>query len=179
MLIDIRTLIRQTDTTLDLDLIFAPEAFQLLREELRINSPVSFVGQLRHTTDGELILNGTLKATVEGMCVRCLDPVTLSIETGVNETFLPAKAALAARAAAAELEETDFAQPYDYTGSSLDIEQALRDNLIPQLPEQPVCRPDCSGLCPVCGTDRDQKPCECKAEVQGKGSPFADLKKLL
>ncbi|MGI6298896.1 MAG: YceD family protein [Saccharofermentanales bacterium] len=179
MLIDIRTLIRQTDTTLDLDLVFPPEAFQLLREELWIKLPVSFVGQLHHTADGELNLTGTLKATVEGMCVRCLEPVTLSLETEVNEIFLPEKAALDAIVAAAALGDTDFAEPYAYNGRSLDIEQALRDNLIPQLPEQPVCRADCSGLCPVCGADLDQNPCECQVEAAGKDSPFADLKILL
>ena len=52
MLIDIRTLIRQTGNTLDLDLRFPPEAFRLQREVLAIKEPVTFVGQLRHSAGG-------------------------------------------------------------------------------------------------------------------------------
>ena len=29
---------------------------------------------------------------------------------------------------------------------------------------QPLCRPDCQGLCPVCGKDRNVDPCQCQVE---------------
>ena len=75
--------------------------------------------------------------------------------------------------------ETGFDEAYRYTGHALDIDQALRDNLIPMLPQRPVCREDCAGICPVCGVNRNVTPCSCLSEGKGKASPFDDLKKLL
>lgn len=178
MLIDIRTLIRQTGNTLDLNLAFPPEAFQLLRGELTIREPVTFVGQLRHSAGGSLDLTGTLKATIEGMCVNCLEPVPMQVEAEVHETFQPELEAEAADGPESSV-GFDSDEVYRYAGHALDIEQALRDNLIPMLPERPVCREDCSGICPVCGVNRNNNPCDCLSEGKGKSSPFDELKKLL
>lgn len=178
MLIDIRTLVRQNGSTLDLDLSYPPEAFRLQREELWIKGPVTFVGQLRHSAGGNLDLTGTLKASLEGMCVSCLDPVSLQVETDVHETFQPESEAAAA-VDDESAEEIDSDEVYRYAGSALDIEQALRDNLIPMLPERPACRADCAGICPVCGVNRNENPCSCLSEGRGNASPFDDLKKLL
>lgn len=178
MLIDVRRLIRQTGNTLDLDLSFPPEAFRLQREELAIKGPVTFVGLIRHLDGGKLELTGTLNASLEGMCVSCLEPVSLKVETGVHETFLPETET--APADAGDLSgEADSDEAYRYAGNTLDIEQVLRDNLIPMLPERPVCRDDCSGICPVCGVNRNVNPCNCLSEGKGKPSPFDQLKKLL
>ena len=42
----------------------------------------------------------------------------------------------------------------------LDLEPALRDALVPTLPFQPRCRPDCAGLCPECGRRVDDLPAD-------------------
>jgi len=178
MLIDIRTLIRRTGNTLDLDLCFPPEAFRLQREELAIKEPVAFIGQLRHSAGGTLVLTGTLKASLEGMCVNCLDPVPLQVETDVHETFQPEVEAMDSN----DLESSegiDSDEAYRYAGTALDIEQGLRGNLVPIVPGAAVCRADCAGICPVCGVNRNSAPCDCLSEGKGKASPFDDLKKLL
>jgi uncharacterized protein len=43
----------------------------------------------------------------------------------------------------------------------LDIREALRQYIIAQMPMKPLCRPDCKGLCPECGTDRNTRTCSC------------------
>jgi uncharacterized protein len=37
----------------------------------------------------------------------------------------------------------------------------LRQALLLSLPMQPLCKPDCAGLCPICGQDLNQGPCDC------------------
>ena len=40
----------------------------------------------------------------------------------------------------------------------MDLEALLRDTLVEALPLQPLCRPDCRGLCPQCGMDLNDHP---------------------
>jgi uncharacterized protein len=44
----------------------------------------------------------------------------------------------------------------------LDLGEAIRQHAITNRPMKPLCRPDCRGLCPTCGANRNQQPCECK-----------------
>lgn len=157
---------------MELVLEYGPEEFGLIRDDLAIETPVAFTGQLLHTDHGILILTGILKAGFTGTCARCLQPVPLTVETGVRETFEP----LTERSAEGEeLPE----ESYGYEGLAIDIDQALRDNLIPLLPPRLICREDCAGICPVCGADRNDSPCDCLAAGKGRPSPFDALKQLL
>jgi uncharacterized protein len=172
MLIDVRTLTRQTGSSLDLELERSPEAFSLCRDDLAVDTSVAFSGQLLHTDHGILVLNGTLRATLTGNCARCLQPIPLTIETGLHETFQPAAELLAEGE-----DRTDEA--YAYIGNMLDADQALRDNLIPLLPARLICSDDCAGICPTCGNNRNTSPCDCLTADKGRPSPFATLKQLL
>lgn len=172
MLIDIRTLTRQAGISMELALEYSPEEFGLIRDDLSLAFPVAFAGQLLHTDHGILILTGTLKAVFSGTCARCLQPVPLTIETSIRETFEPMTEP---SAEGEELPEVS----YGYAGLELDIDQALRDNLIPLLPARLICREDCAGICPVCGADRNASPCDCLAAGKGRPSPFDALKQLL
>jgi len=40
----------------------------------------------------------------------------------------------------------------------VDLEPVLRDAVVTALPFQPVCRPDCQGLCPECGIRLEDAP---------------------
>ena len=46
----------------------------------------------------------------------------------------------------------------------VDLGEMLREQFYLALPMQPLCRPDCQGLCPVCGVDRNLERCECQTE---------------
>jgi uncharacterized protein len=47
----------------------------------------------------------------------------------------------------------------------LDVTEVARQHLLLAVPFAPVCRPDCAGLCPVCGADRNTNPCHCTARL--------------
>jgi uncharacterized protein len=50
---------------------------------------------------------------------------------------------------------------YPLTGEQLDLAPLVRDALLLSLPLAPLCRPDCAGLCPVCGAELAEGPCGC------------------
>ena len=65
---------------------------------------------------------------------------------------------------------------YAYEGDVLDLDRAVMDYFYLNLPLISVCKPDCKGLCPVCGANRNETDCGClQAETD---HPFSVLKDL-
>ena len=103
-------------------------------------SPLELDLRLEAVVEGVLI-TGTAHARLAGECVRCLTGLTDDIEAEVQELFTYAES----EAADEEASRLD--------GELADLEPVLRDAIVLELPFQPVCRPDCRGLCPECGLD--------------------------
>jgi uncharacterized protein len=111
---------------LGVELVSVPEEAEL---ELDI--------QLERVTDGVLV-TGTVRAPLVGECARCLDMFASSTEVRFTELFTHD----------AGDEEADG---YLLDGDLLDLEPALRDALVLELPLAPLCAEDCPGLCSECG----------------------------
>lgn len=78
-------------------------------------------------------------ATLAGPCMRCLEAATPRIAVESREVSQPGGV-------------EDLASPY-LKGEVLDLRAWARDALVLSLPAQLLCRPECAGLCPVCGVD--------------------------
>ena len=91
-----------------------------------------------------VLATGTVSAPSAGYCVRCLDPVSETIESRVTELFAYEDPEVADDTADAE----DVSPIVD---DMLDLEPVARDALVLGLPHAPVCSPDCLGLCAECG----------------------------
>jgi uncharacterized protein len=93
-----------------------------------------------------VLVTGTVRGQAVGECVRCLDEVTEPVDVALSELFVYPE-----RAAAAAEDGDEDEDLHELDGDFLDLEPALRDAVVPMLPFQPVCRPDCPGLCSLCG----------------------------
>jgi uncharacterized protein len=93
--------------------------------------------RLERVTDGVLV-TGTVRAPLVGECARCLDLFTTATEVRFTELF------------SHDAGDED-ADGYLLDGDLLDLEPALRDALVPELPLAPLCAEDCPGLCSECG----------------------------
>ncbi len=147
-------------------------AGRLDRPELLSLDPVDFAGTLQKADPG-FVLTGTFSATGEVACSRCLVPVPFSRTGEVSWLFAPAhkrptdeETELTARDLDVVWYE-DFVVPFDPL-----VEELLQL----ELPMKPLCRPDCLGLCPTCGADRNTAPCDCREEGDER---LAKLKSLL
>ena len=85
-----------------------------------------------------VLVTATVQAPLVGECARCLDLFASSTEVRFTELF------------ARDASEED-ADGYLLVGDLLDLEPALRDALVLELPLAPLCAEDCPGLCSVCG----------------------------
>jgi len=87
-----------------------------------------------------------LRVRLHGPCYRCLEDAVLERELALREYQ-------AERPGGSE----ELTTPYVSEGR-LDLSAWARDALALALPEKILCRPDCAGLCPVCGRDLNREP---------------------
>lgn len=88
------------------------------------------------------LVTGTFSARAVGECVRCLDPIDKRVVAGFQEMYL--------FEAPSNPEEGDE-EDHVLEGELLDLDPVLRDAILLALPHNPLCGPDCPGLCPECG----------------------------
>ncbi len=100
---------------------------------------------------------------LEGPCMRCLEPATLEVVVDAREVDQPG--------------DEEMSSPYVSEGE-LDIGHWAHDAVALAVPERILCRPECAGLCPVCGASlNDADPAE--HEHGGGADPrWAKLREL-
>lgn len=135
----------------------------------RLTRPPFFSGLLQNVGNGILTLTGRVSTGYEGECARCLQPVREELDLPLAETFRPVSST----------DESADEDDYRYEGNQLDIGQAIRDNLLPVIPQRLLCRETCPGLCPDCGANLNDEDCGCATAREGRLSPFDQLKELL
>ena len=95
-------------------------------------------------TEGVLV-TGTATVELHGQCARCLDDIEEQSSFDVQELyFYPGK----------EMEEDESL----IVDELIDLEEALRDAVVLELPFTPLCEDDCLGLCPECGAALNDDP---------------------
>ncbi|HHU11282.1 MAG TPA: DUF177 domain-containing protein [Intrasporangiaceae bacterium] len=133
--------------------------------------PMPLQARLESVVEGVLV-TGTVNATAVGACVRCLDPVSLDIETRFQELFAYADRAAHHREVGARDEESE---EHVIVDGLIDLEPVLRDAVVPALPFQPVCREDCLGLCAQCGVRMEDDPGHEHVVIDPRWSALAAL----
>jgi uncharacterized protein len=123
---------------LGLELIGVPEGAKLTLD-LRMES----------VTEGVLV-SGDVSGPVEGECGRCLRPITDSVTVSIQELY--------AYVHSATDETTEEDEVGRLQGDLLDLEPVVRDAVVLALPNHPLCREDCPGLCSECGVPWDELP---------------------
>ncbi|HZA71972.1 MAG TPA: DUF177 domain-containing protein [Propionibacteriaceae bacterium] len=108
-------------------------------------SPTQLNLRLESAVEGVLV-TGTAQVEIRGECVRCLSSVEDRIEVDLQELYVyPGSGA----------EEEEASR---MTGDLINLEPLLRDAVVLELPFQPLCRPDCAGLCLQCGANLNDAP---------------------
>jgi uncharacterized protein len=130
-----------------------------LDAELEPLRPLVGTITLMRTSRG-ILVTGNLRTALQATCRRCLEPCEIEVEFDLEEEFYPA-----ARIADVPLddvpeEEQDEALLID-SHHILDLSEVVRQALWLFGPEKAICKPDCAGLCPTCGGNRNEGACDC------------------
>ncbi|MBI1878197.1 MAG: DUF177 domain-containing protein [Chloroflexi bacterium] len=143
-------------------------------EELKIVSPLT--GQVRFLRTGpNILVTGTLQASVEKPCGRCLTDFTTSVTIELEEEFFPTLD-IVTGTAITQLPEVEEANLIDEQ-HILDLLEVIRQEILVKSDSLFYCRPDCKGLCPQCGQDLNLGSCDCQNDVVGPR--WAGLQALL
>ncbi len=147
------------------------DAVDLESDEAALIGSVSGDVRLQRTNQG-VLATGACEATIRLECVRCLEPFDLPLHVDFAEMFQPTIDVVTGQALP-HIDE-DQAFPID-ARHHLDLSEAIRQQVILALPMQPVCRPDCAGLCSICGGNRNLRHCDCEARDDARWSALAHL----
>lgn len=129
-----RTLTRQ---------VAAPEHLGVELARVPAGTELALDLQLEGVAEGVLV-TATVTGPLAGECARCLEPFTAPLQVRFQELFV--------RASEAAVDDLDGADSYRLEASGqLDLEPALRDAVVLELPLSPLCEDGCQGLCPECG----------------------------
>jgi uncharacterized protein len=133
-----------------------------LGEDLTV---VNFTGNASFDrTQQGLLVQGDFRAEAELECVRCLDPFSQALKWSFSDLYAFDKR---------NITDSGLLVPED---AQINLEPLLREYALLEFPISPICKPDCKGLCPVCGENLNHFDCGHRPEPD---SPFAALKDLL
>jgi len=97
---------------------------------------------------GGITVSGVLEAPWTGECRRCLTTAAGILRIRVRELYTA---------------DGDGEDAYPLVDDEVDLEDLVHDAVLLELPIAPVCHEACRGLCPLCGTNWNERPCHCES----------------
>jgi uncharacterized protein len=151
LVISTRELLRRPGTRQEITrTVEAPDTIGTEIIAIPAGAPLELDVRLESVVEGVLV-SGTVRATATGACVRCLEPATYPVDAAFQELFAYADRAAHHHEVGADADGADEDVVRVLEDDLVDLEPVIRDAVVPSLPFQPVCRPDCPGLCSECG----------------------------
>jgi uncharacterized protein len=133
-------------------------------------------GEARRERQG-VELKASLRSVVKIPCCRCLESYETPIESDFHLILVPD--AVEFGVGEAEMDERESLLFYA-EGGRAEIDDIAREQIYLNLPLKPLCRSDCQGLCPTCGSNRNRLQCGCRVEeTDPRLAPLLEIKKKM
>lgn len=139
----------------------------------RAKGPLHIDSNLRKM-ERRVLFHARGQASLGAPCGRCLSQVAVEVPLDFQMTFVPADEVAVRGEHLEEGQPTgrpsrtfaaDEVNEETYTGKVIDLDPVVREQLLLALPGYPVCQDNCKGLCPVCGTNLNERDCGCDRRV--------------
>jgi uncharacterized protein len=105
----------------------------------------------------KIYVEALISAPISFSCDKCLLKCSKTLKISLNEVFG---------------KDGD----YVYENNIIELDKAVRDAIILNMPEQLLCKDECEGLCQKCGCDKNTHECDCQQDDDN--NPFAILKSI-
>jgi uncharacterized protein len=131
----------------------------------------------KHHVIDDIRVTGELATEVEMACARCLEPIVEKVARKFDLLYRP----IGTDAGKEEMSVTTAeAEVGYYQGAGLLLEDVLREQVLLALPLKAICREDCRGLCPHCGSNLNQEQCSCAEPAEDpRWSALKDIRERL
>jgi uncharacterized protein len=124
-------------------------------DDVRPTTSVEVSGRLSVAGPGRFYFTGQLSGAAVVSCRRCLVDASTAVSEPVTGLF--------AEPGLDDAEEDDV-YPIPAGARTIDLRPLVREVWLLSVPSFVTCRPDCQGLCPSCGIDRNVSSCACRTE---------------
>jgi uncharacterized protein len=152
---------------------FAPGAVDYHTPDLHQIEPLEVHGSAE-LLDGQIHINGQLHTRLEMVCARCLEPVVEEVSRDFDLFYRPLQSIQREEEMRLKLDDTEMAF---FKGEGLFLTDVLAEQVLLALPMKVICRSDCRGLCPHCGTNLNADQCRCSVRaLDPRMAPLARLK---
>jgi uncharacterized protein len=147
------------------DQVYQPDQLHQLDQAgqddvFRVAAPVT-LGFDIHKDKAQFRLVGRVTTTLRMPCSRCLEPFDCPVDAEFDLRYQPHSQNTGE--GEREVEEDDLTTAF-YVNDEIDLGQLMKEQFYLSLPMKPLCRDDCRGLCPACGTNWNRGSCECRPE---------------
>ena len=152
-------LLRQPGATRRLEATLS--AAELGVDDARVTGDIEVALDATSSVDG-VVVHGTVSTPWRGQCRRCLIDVEGVSVSEVDELFQ---------------QHPQHDEAVEIVGDQIDLTPILREYVLLDLPDAPLCREACAGICPQCGADRNVNPCDCDTgDVDPRWSALSELR---
>lgn len=153
MLINLSKILSTPSVKEDFSVPLAFDAIQFMGSTYPVLDKQEVLIQAENTGKNKLHLQIETKLTLVLSCNRCLDEVPWECQIQLEKDYDKSD------------KNDEWNQESFIEGNNLDVERLISSELLPKIPMKVLCKENCKGICPVCGTNRNKKDCGCDQSV--------------
>jgi uncharacterized protein len=164
--------------------VYQPDELGPFDERVSVVAPVNVTGKVRleggkvvqvaKVVPGtEVFVNGHIETRAQVECDRCLQRIEMPVDADFDLQYITGTDYEST--AAAELTEDELSVAV-FDGEAIDVDEIVKEQILLAVPTRMLCRPDCKGICPDCGIDKNTGDCVCgKDEVDPRWAALKNL----
>src|SRR5687767_720104 len=140
--------------------VYQPEELNPVDESVRVTQPAEIKGNVKQAGH-EVFVSGHVETRAQLECDRCLKLVELPVSADFALEYITGSDYESSSAAALSEEELAVSV---FDGESIDVDEIVKEQILLAVPARTLCREECKGICPECGTDLNARQCNCADE---------------
>ena len=137
--------------------VYQPDELNPEDERITLTTPVEVNGKVKRAGN-EVFVNGHVETRVQVECDRCLKSVELPVSADFALEYITGADYESSSAAALSEDEMSVSV---FDGEAIDVDEIVKEQILLAVPARTLCREDCKGMCPECGTDLNSGECNC------------------
>jgi len=153
--------------------VYNPDELNPVDERVKLTAPATVNGKIR-LAGNEVFVNGHVDTRAQVECDRCLKTIELPVNADFELEYISGSEYESSEVA--ELTEAEMSVSV-FDGDALDVDEIVKEQILLAVPTRMLCREDCKGICPQCGTDRNTGECNCETkEIDPRWAALKNLK---
>ncbi|HEV8169869.1 MAG TPA: DUF177 domain-containing protein [Pyrinomonadaceae bacterium] len=153
--------------------VYNPDELNPVDEGVKLTAPATVNGRIR-LGGNEVFVNGHVDTRTQVECDRCLKTIELPVNADFELEYITGTEYESSEVA--ELTEAEMSVSV-FDGHALDVDEIVKEQILLAVPTRMLCREDCKGICPECGTDRNTGECNCETkEIDPRWAALKNLK---